>query len=346
MQKCLGLAIKLPNGQSPHSAYPFSFHDQFGDPWDYSVRRGVLTIFSPSCGPLKHSEDVCESCKALENDKRLQGILKRATDGIHENTPLAFHSLGSLQTINRQKQATIRGLRLGRLNDARKLVRKEGALQLQKQFMMAIGSRKVERVEKIVAICLRRKMGMKAILETYERAARGVYRPRSYTEEEELKARLLWRMGGCSASNFAYKALGLPSYRKTRRLELVPPIIPCSRSPSLSDIKKNVVSSFKPIGDLVQKHGIRHQILMFDEVALERRLRWQRLNNMILGVCQEHGSQVSLEFKTAGDVHALIDALARKEIHFSSEVSTSIMQMSCICVMNTIIRQPWAPLAF
>ncbi|KAF9058753.1 hypothetical protein BDP27DRAFT_1240320, partial [Rhodocollybia butyracea] len=135
---------------SPHSAYLFAFHGHFGDPWDYSVHRGVLTLFSPSCCEVKKGEKICKGCNALNEDKRLKGILTRAEEGIHENTPLIFHSLGSLQRLHWQKQATIRGLGLGKFNDAWKLVQKEGALQLQKQFMMVIGNGKVEQVEKLV----------------------------------------------------------------------------------------------------------------------------------------------------------------------------------------------------
>ncbi|KAF9065912.1 hypothetical protein BDP27DRAFT_1228389, partial [Rhodocollybia butyracea] len=78
---CPGISTKLLKGQSPHSTYPFTLHDQFGDPWDYSVRRGILALFSPSCCDLKQGERMCEGCTALNDDKRLKGILIRANEG-------------------------------------------------------------------------------------------------------------------------------------------------------------------------------------------------------------------------------------------------------------------------
>lgn len=50
------------------------------------------------------------------------------------------------------------------------------ALGLQKEWMLAIGSGRVERVERLVRVGLRRGAG--------------------YSEEDDMRALLLWRLGG------------------------------------------------------------------------------------------------------------------------------------------------------
>lgn len=42
---CPGIIVKIPPGKSVHSAYPFGLHDELGDPWDYTVVTGQLTLY-------------------------------------------------------------------------------------------------------------------------------------------------------------------------------------------------------------------------------------------------------------------------------------------------------------
>ncbi len=94
-------------------------------------------------------------------------------------------------------------------------------------------------------------------------------------------------------------------------------------APLLSDIEKNVASSFRFVEDIIQEKGVRHQVLMLDELKVEGRLRWDPRSNHILGVCREHGSKTSLEFKSKDEVELLIESLEKKEVHMASEVSNS-----------------------
>ncbi|KAG6875315.1 hypothetical protein C0993_009840, partial [Termitomyces sp. T159_Od127] len=41
---CLGIRLDFPPGKSPHSTYSFAIHDMLGDPWDYSVHSGTMTL--------------------------------------------------------------------------------------------------------------------------------------------------------------------------------------------------------------------------------------------------------------------------------------------------------------
>ncbi|KAF9006383.1 hypothetical protein BDZ89DRAFT_1233208 [Hymenopellis radicata] len=318
---CPGVTIDIPEGQSAHSMYPFGLHDKFGDPWDYSVRRGVMSVFAPTCRVLRKNETICPGCSDLHADGRFSGIQNRINNGVHENTGLAYHGIASLQTLTRRKQGQIRALRLQKLNDTRKLAGKQVALDAHKEWMMAIGSGKVERVDKLVKVGLRRGAGVKGLLKLYDRAARGVYRPRSYTEEDDYRALLMWRLGGTRVATIAHRALDMPSVDVVRRRTLVPPIHPSPYFPAAPEIRENVVASFAAIKALLEMHKVVHQVIMLDELKVESRLRWYCRNNFILGVCREHGSRVCLEFKTKEEVHGLIDAVAENKVHIASEAT-------------------------
>ena len=41
---CAGIIVKIPPRKSVHLAYPFSLHDELGDPWDYTVVTGQLML--------------------------------------------------------------------------------------------------------------------------------------------------------------------------------------------------------------------------------------------------------------------------------------------------------------
>ncbi|EDQ99375.1 uncharacterized protein LACBIDRAFT_316580 [Laccaria bicolor S238N-H82] len=142
---CPGVHVEISEGKSAHSAYPFGLHDELGDPWDYSVRRGRLTLHARSCENLSTHQKQCDGCYQLASDSRLQGILDRMNKGVHENAHLVYHSIGSLVSIVRRKTEEIRTLKLRRLNDAEKLAGKTVAIDELKQWVMAVGSGKVER---------------------------------------------------------------------------------------------------------------------------------------------------------------------------------------------------------
>jgi len=74
------------------------------------------------------------------------------------------------------------------MNQARKLLSKAIALSDQKRLLMAIASGKVSHVDRLISIGLCQKKGACGLLALYMAAAEGVYCPKSYTEEEDMKA--------------------------------------------------------------------------------------------------------------------------------------------------------------
>jgi len=62
--------------------------------------------------------------------------------------------------------------------------------------------------------------------------------------------------------------------------------------------------------------------LMADEIKIESRLCWDSWLNMILGVCRKHLNNYSLEFVTIEQPDAIIEGIAEKKLHFSTEVGS------------------------
>ena len=68
--------------------------------------------------------------------------MARLTSGIHENTQLVYHGIGGLISVVRWKTQANDALCLCRLNDLKKLVGKEGTIDIHKQLLLAISIRK------------------------------------------------------------------------------------------------------------------------------------------------------------------------------------------------------------
>jgi hypothetical protein len=126
----------------------------------------------------------------------LEGILKRIENGIHERTGFAYYGFSGLQETHYRKNRMIEFYRLRGLNQAKKLLAKATALSDQKRLIMAIASGKISRVDCLISIGLQQKKGPRGLLASYIAAAEGHYNPKSFSEEEDMKSLLMWRLGG------------------------------------------------------------------------------------------------------------------------------------------------------
>jgi hypothetical protein len=183
---CKGYALAFPDGQSPHDSYPFALHSQLELPWDYSVRNGRMALFARSCTrSVNDGINSCRVCQNLFKNKTLEGILTRLEEGVNENLAFSYHSFRGLIEMLHRKNCQIEFYRLRGLNQARKLLSRTTALSDQKRLLMAIASGKVNRVDRLIAIGLAQKKGVRGLLQAYLKAGTGVYKPRSFTEEHQ-----------------------------------------------------------------------------------------------------------------------------------------------------------------
>ena len=183
----------------------------------------------------------------------------------------------------------------------------------------------MERVDRLVRAGISRNVGIRGMIDLYDRAAQKVYRAQNYTEEDALRGLLLWRLGGARVASIAHKSLGLPSQSTLRRRTVVAPIIASPGQPTKQEVQKNASACFESLVNVVESLGVVHQVLMLDELKTEERPRWDDKTNMILGPCREHSKNTSLEFNSKHEAELLIDAIQAGEVHLSVEVRVDLV---------------------
>jgi hypothetical protein len=70
---------------------------------------------------------------------------------------------------------------------------------------------------------------------------------------------------------------------------------------------------------------------MLDELATEKRVRWDDSNDKFQGTCREHNHKLPLTFTSERELDLLCDALQDGEVHMASEVrrlSSSLIILS------------------
>ncbi|KAK7001931.1 hypothetical protein R3P38DRAFT_3326830 [Favolaschia claudopus] len=321
-QKCDGFIF--PFG----SNYPWGLHEKVTFPWSVKLDAGVITLRSHACtGQQGSGSTMCTSCSSLSDEGSVEGILYRAEHGTPVNTSYAYYSFNGLTELIRRKNQQLQELRLKGLNNARKLLVQARSLSDHKRLVRAIASGVVQNVERVIRVVLRQNRGIRGVLRLHDDAARGVYHPKDYTEEDDLRGVLNWKMGGNRLADFAHRALGLPSRTTLRNRLTVPPITPSPGTPQASEVAQNVEACFAGLKDALSTRKVVHAVLMFDELATEKRIRWDDKTNNFLGVCRQHGSKVSLQFNNERDLEELFRALESKNpddaVHYAAEATVA-----------------------
>ncbi len=166
--------------------------------------------------------------------------------------------------------------------------------------MVAIASGKVAQVDRLIHIALRQRKGICGILLTWEAAVQGFYTPKSFTEEEDMRALLLWRLGGNCVAQITHRSTKAPRMTYLKDRSIMPLIIPSPGRPTILEVQKNIEATFESLQEIITSQ--LHVVLMFDEVATEKRLRWDPKTNNFLGMCREHAHSTSAEFINEGDM--------------------------------------------
>jgi len=232
--------------------------------------------------------------------------------------------------------------RLRGLNQARKLLTKATALSDQKRLLMAIASGKASRVDRLISINLHQRRGARGLLALYMAAAEGYYNPKSFTEEEDLKALLLWKLGGNQVAEINHRANNTPSISYLRTRSTVPPIVPSHERPTTEQVKANVKATFDGILDVVHSQNrskFIHTVLMFNKLAAEKRIRWDPKTNYFLGLCREHAHNTAMEFVNEGDMEELFQRLDDGRVHYAGEVRKFASAESFLTIWDIIYFQ-------
>ncbi|KAJ7200082.1 hypothetical protein B0H12DRAFT_1289370 [Mycena haematopus] len=321
---CPGLEIRFPQGRSHHVDYPFGLHQQYRLPWDYYSKGDRFFVQSHDCRrSLVAINRGCGPCEGLLLNDVLCGIVQRIRFGIHPNTPLIYMPISTLVETVRKKADQCRGLKLTKLNIVQKLLGKMAALDEHKQFVMAVASGRVERVAQLVQACLNNGAGIQGIVERYQRACREVYNPKGFTEDDKMLGLLILRLGGARLAGIVHRAKGLPGLTTLRKNTIIRPLRASIAMPTVEEIEENIKGCMEGEPESTGPPVILHRVLMLDEIAVEKRPRWDDKTNNILGACRECGPRISLQLNTAADLEVFFASLDNGEIHLASEATVA-----------------------
>ena len=319
---CAGAHLVMPDGVLPYSAYPFMLHEEFVLPWNIHVVDHQLSIQSIHCTGVRETlSDSCEACSQLLTHRIIEGILYRLKNGIHANTNFVYQPIAGLIEILRKKCAMLDGLRFKQLSTSRTLATRARTLGRYEQFVMAMSEGNVNRLDALLRVGLNRGLGVRGMMELLDRARKGLYKPRNFTEEEMSRGLLFLRLGGARVASLAHQTLGAPTLSTLRyglaAKSIVTSLSPSAGFPTQFEVRSNLRAAFKNSrGD----SGCGY-VLMIDEIKVEERLRWDPSTNKILGLCREHTEHVGLDFCSISNARAVVHGILRGEIHHASEVS-------------------------
>jgi hypothetical protein len=227
-QKCRGIHVSIPTNMTPYTAYPFGMHENHVLPWNIHIIDDKLYLQSTECQRSISAQETCLACGQLCTHNVLEGILDRIRIGIHENTPHNYQPIAGLREIIRRKVERMDLMRVDKMNTARKLGVRLGALGDQKRLIMAVAYGGVQRVDALLRAGLKNKTGVKGMMKLVDKAMQGLYKPKNFTEEEMLRSLVFLKLGGARVAEVDV-SMGIP--------------------------------------------GTQQDILMFDEIAVERRPR-------------------------------------------------------------------------
>jgi hypothetical protein len=320
--RCKQHVVSAPPGQTVIGAYPFLLHVEEHTPWEFSSDGGSLLLRARNCENRnldKHG--LCRPCQTLQSNTKFRNVLARIENGVNEKAPYKFRGLTDLTEIARKKDRTIDLYRLRRTNDAKKLVGREGTITLHRQVLLAMSSGKIPRMDRILRVASDRHMSLAAILDLIRKAAHGLYRPKGFSEEEDLQTLLFLRLGGQRVAEIAHRIFGIPAPSTVRRRTMIPPLV-CSPSyPVVRDLEANLTAAFDSLSPALAARGRYHIVLMFDEIAQERRPRWCDRTNQMLGWCREHTRGRCMDFNSIADAELLFQDMISEDVHLAHEVS-------------------------
>jgi len=324
-QTCPGYNFALPAGHLPYASYPFLMHTTISIPWDVNIRGNKIMLRSHRCAEtIPNNSPMCFSCKRIHDHSLVAGMRKRQISGTHESTPWMYLTSAEMYSSLQRKSAREKALKFKALNTARKLNTRNRHLEGWKRLIMAVGRDDIPRLRSLIATECRHGRSVFSMLEKIDRAALGTYRPRGYDEADFQRAFLLYKLGGRSAAKIAQRTLGIPSIDTAKRHIVTKPLRSSAAFPTTLEMSSNISSIYPkvPVNDVAPTKGM---VIQVDEIKLQERLRWDPRSNMILGVCREHGSQCSLEFRSETQADLILDRLKKNEIHLASEVLFHIL---------------------
>ena len=166
------------------------------------------------------------------------------------------------------------------------------------------------------------------LVRQYERAAEKLYQPKGYTNEDIMHSIVLLQLGGARVAKFAHCSLALPSLTTIWHNMVLKTLVVSPFIPTATDIEVNIISCYtlgtsttpKPNPSNPELLGVIHQVVMLDELAVEKQVQWDDSHNQFQETCHEHNHQIPLEFTSERELNLLCDAITENKVHLATKV--------------------------
>ncbi|KAJ7796470.1 hypothetical protein B0H14DRAFT_3158054 [Mycena olivaceomarginata] len=329
---CPGVRLTFPPGENQHTSYPFGLHAEFSLPWNYFSEGEHFLIVVANGFPVRN---LVYANHAMNWTDAMISLT---------NTPLMFFPFGGLIRRVRKKNDQLRAMRLTKLNDARILAGKIAELDLHKQLMMAIATSDERRISQLIRVGLKNGESISAMLDRFYRACVDVHRegpkynPKGFTPDDYMVGLCVLRLGGARLADLLHRALGLPGLTTLRAHSIIQPLRASPAMPTIQEIEANIDAYTAGEAIPTGPPRIVHRVLMLDEIAVEKRARWDNKTNMILGACREHSEKAGLQFCHLDDATTFFQQLNTNQLHLASEPSVATPRMynpRPICISGT-----------
>jgi len=97
--------------------------------------------------------------------------------------------------------------------------------------------------------------------------------------------------------------------------------------PTVDEVRVNVEATFDGVLEVIHSQNCSkfvHVVLMFDELATEKRVHWDPKTNYFLGLCREHVHNTAMEFTNKADMEELFQRLDDGKFHHVGEVRNHV----------------------
>jgi hypothetical protein len=98
-------------------------------------------------------------------------------------------------------------------------------------------------------------------------------------------------------------------------------------APTIAEVEANIVSCYSLLNSCsggtpcdFNPQKIIHQVIMLDELAVEKRVQWDDFHNKFQGTCHEHNHRIPLDFTSEKELDLLCGAIENDEVHLAMEV--------------------------
>ncbi|KEP46198.1 hypothetical protein V565_212800, partial [Rhizoctonia solani 123E] len=171
-------------------------------------------------------------------------------------------------------------------------------------FVSAIASKDVPALSRLIRVALKQQVSVTEIVRRIKAAGESLYNVKSFSIREHDIAALASLTGGPRLVRALNIGIGLPGLSTTHRNMNCPRICLSIYAPSVLDISSNITSVFRPVqapttdapSTNTNTLPARKRLwsILIDEVAIERRPRYDSSSDSIAGICRDHASKFDL----------------------------------------------------